>query len=121
MTSEQQIDPSSHVDHFLKKVQSDALIQGIFTLNMSRPRDRAVWKEGNYSRWREGDRFIKKLFAIAHRRVLPVPVSPDDGRERTLAFRHDEIRGHDTAFRTVVCDVINSCVRAPLNADLLDS
>src|SRR3989442_6123207 len=118
MTSEQQIDPSSHVDHFLKKVQSDALIQGIFTLNMSRPRDRAVWKEGNYSRWREGDRFVKKLFAIAHRRVLPVPVSPDDCGEWTLAFRHDEIRGHDTAFRTRVSNVVNGGVLAMLDADL---
>src|SRR2546425_9130856 len=85
---------------------------------MARPRDRAVWKEGNYSRWRDGDRFIKKLFAIAHRRVLPVPVSPDDCGERASAFRHHEVGRNDAAFRAVVSDVGNRRAFTVLDADL---
>src|SRR6266851_1298943 len=64
-------------------------------------------------------RFIKKLSAIAHRRVVPIPVSPDHGRERASAFRHDQVRGHDAAFRTAVSDVVNVSVFAMSDANLL--
>src|SRR5437762_14164516 len=88
---------------------------------MSGARNWPIDQQRNHTSRRQRNRFIQKLSPISHGRVLPIPVAPNHRRERTSAFRHYEICGHDAAFWTVVSDVIDGCTCTPLHADPLDS
>src|SRR5260370_28069879 len=88
---------------------------------MAGARNWTVRQQRNDACLRHRNRFIEKLFAIAHRRVLPIPVTPDDRGEWPAAFWHDEICRHDAAFRTIVSNVVNSRICSWLHTDLFNS
>src|ERR1041385_8639892 len=115
----QNVHAALHVDNFLEKLRGVPFIERVLDGHVSRTRYRMIRQQRDQSALGQRDSFIKKLFAISHRRVLPAPVSPNNRRERTAAFRHDQIGGDDSALGTIVSDVVNRGGRASLHADSL--
>ena len=119
LAREQQIKPATHIDHRLHHVSNLLLVQRFVVCHVTRTRDWPIGQKRHHVHLRQRNRFIEKLFTIAHRRVLPIPMAPNHSRERPFSFRHDEISGHDTTFRTGISDVVDNRVLPLLRADLL--
>src|SRR5438067_7333156 len=119
-TRGQYVNAALHVDNFLEKLRRITFIDWVLDWHVSRTRHGIIWQERDQSALGQCYGLLKKFFAIAHGRVLPAPVSPNNRRERASALQHDQISRDDSAFGTIVSDVVNSCVRAMLHSDLLE-
>src|ERR1700687_3276207 len=117
---QQHIDAASHVHYLLKELGKISFVERVLNRLMTRTSNWTIGQQRHYAGLSQHDRFIEKLSAVTHRRVFPVPVSPDHGGERTAAFGHHQVRGHRSAFQTVISYVVDISKRAMLHTNLFD-
>jgi hypothetical protein len=100
-----EIGAAAHVHDLLDEVFELLRVERRAVGDVARPRHGPVRQKRDDAGAREHDRLVEELAPALHRRVLPVPVAPEDRGERTLAVRHDEVRGDAPALRARVRQV----------------